>query len=56
MVARILVGAMELGLENGWRSAAYIADEIDLTDRLKVYAGLRLSSFLALGPSEIRTV
>jgi len=50
-----LVEPLNLGLENGLESAVYLADEIDLTDRLKVYAGLRLSSFLALGPSAIRT-
>ena len=50
-----LVEPLNLGLENGVETAAYLADEIDLTNRLKIYAGLRFSSFFALGPSEIRT-
>ena len=50
-----LVETLELGLENGIETAAYLADEIDLTERLKVYAGLRISTFLALGPSTVRT-
>jgi hypothetical protein len=50
-----LVKPLELGLENGVESAVYLADEMDLSDHLKVYAGLRLSTFLALGPSRIRT-
>lgn len=49
-----LVEPLNLGLENGVESAVYLADEISLTDRLKVYAGLRFSSFFALGPSETR--
>jgi len=50
-----LVEPLNLGLENGLETAAYVADELELTKRLKIYAGLRFSSFLALGPSEIRT-
>jgi len=50
-----LVEPLNLGLENGVETAVYLADEMDLTERLKVYAGLRISSFFALGPSEIRT-
>ncbi|TFH22904.1 MAG: TonB-dependent receptor, partial [Bacteroidia bacterium] len=50
-----LVEPLNLGLENGMETAVYLADEIDLTERLKVYAGLRISTFFALGPSEIRT-
>jgi hypothetical protein len=50
-----LVKPLNLGSENGVESALYLADEIALTDRLNVYAGLRFSTFLALGPSEIRT-
>jgi len=50
-----LVKPLELGLENGVESAVYLADEMDLNERLKVYAGLRISTFLALGPSRIRT-
>ncbi len=50
-----LVKPLDLGIENGMESALYLADEIELTQRLKVYAGLRISTFLALGPSEVRT-
>ncbi|MCK5068536.1 MAG: TonB-dependent receptor [Bacteroidales bacterium] len=50
-----LVEPLDLGLENGVETAAYLADEISLSTRLKVYAGLRFSTFLAMGPSEIRT-
>jgi len=46
---------MELGLENGVETALYLADELTLTDRLSIYAGLRFSSFFSLGPSEVRT-
>jgi len=50
-----LVEPMDLGTENGVEIAAYAADEITLSDRLMAYVGLRLSSFMALGPSEVRT-
>jgi hypothetical protein len=50
-----LVKPLDLGSENGAESAVYMADEIALTERLKAYAGLRFSTFLALGPSDIRT-
>jgi hypothetical protein len=50
-----LVKPLNLGLENGIESALYLADEIDLTERLKVYAGLRISTFLALGPSQVHS-
>jgi len=46
---------LDLGLENGVETALYLADELTLTDRLKLYAGLRFSSFFALGPSDVRT-
>ncbi|MCK4992596.1 MAG: TonB-dependent receptor, partial [Bacteroidales bacterium] len=46
---------MDLGLENGVETALYLADELTLTDRLSIYAGLRFSSFFALGPTEVRT-
>ena len=42
-----------LGSENGVEAALYAADELSLTDRLSAYAGLRLSSFFSLGPSEL---
>jgi len=47
--------SLDLGLENGVEAALYLADELTLTDRLKIYAGLRFSSFFALGPSDVRT-
>ena len=46
---------LDLGLENGVETALYMADELTLTDRLKVYTGLRFSSFFSLGPSDVRT-
>ena len=46
---------LDLGLENGVETALYLADEVTLTDRLKIYAGLRFSSFFALGSSDVRT-
>ncbi len=46
---------LDLGLENGVETALYLADELTLTDRLSIYAGLRFSSFFSLGPSEVRT-
>lgn len=45
----------DLGVENGVEIAAYVGDEISLSDRLSAYAGLRISSFMALGPSGVRT-
>lgn len=50
-----LVEPVNLGVENGVEIAAYAADEITISDRLTAYVGLRLSSFLALGPSEVRS-
>ncbi|MDF1576113.1 MAG: TonB-dependent receptor [Bacteroidales bacterium] len=47
--------SLDLGLENGVETALYLADELTLTERLKVYAGFRFSSFFSLGPSELRT-
>jgi hypothetical protein len=46
---------LDLGLENGVETALYLADEVTLTDRLKIYAGLRFSSFFALGSTDVRT-
>ncbi len=46
---------LDLGMENGVEVAAYLADEINLTDRLTAYTGLRLSTFISLGPSLVRT-
>jgi len=46
---------MDLGMENGVETGAYVADELTLTDRLTAYAGLRLSSFMSIGPMQVRT-
>jgi CarboxypepD_reg-like domain/TonB-dependent Receptor Plug Domain len=46
---------MDLGMENGVETAAYVGDELSLSDRLTAYVGLRLSGYLSLGPSEVRT-
>jgi len=46
---------LDLGVENGVEMAVYAGDEITVSERLTAYAGLRISSFLALGPSEQRT-
>jgi hypothetical protein len=50
-----LTEPLDLGPENGIEAVVYVADEISLTERLNVYAGLRISSFFALGPSEVLT-
>ena len=47
--------SLDLGLENGVETALYLADELTLTDRLKIYAGLRFSTFFSLGPTDVRT-
>jgi hypothetical protein len=44
---------VKLGIENGLESAVYVADELVLAERLTVYGGLRISSYLVLGPSEV---
>ena len=44
---------VDLGVERGMELAGYVADEISLSSRLTVYAGLRYSAFLNLGPGEI---
>jgi hypothetical protein len=51
--AASLTEPLNLGLENGVEAAVYVADEIALTERLNVYAGLRISTFFSLGPSEL---
>lgn len=45
---------LDLGMENGVETGAYVADELTLTDHLTAYAGLRLSSFMSFGPSQVR--
>jgi hypothetical protein len=44
---------VELGKENGVEGGAYLADEITLTPRLTLYAGLRYSLYLSLGPGQV---
>lgn len=46
---------LDLGIENGVETSAYVGNEMTLTDRLTAYVGFRLSSFLSLGPSQVRT-
>ena len=47
--------SLDLGVENGIELAIYGGDEITLTERLTTYLGLRISSYMVLGPSEVRT-
>ena len=46
---------LDLGSENGIESAMYVGDNITINDRFSAYAGLRVSAFMALGPSTVRT-
>lgn len=48
-----IVVPWSLERENAWDAALYIDDKISLTDFLSVSAGVRLSSFFAIGPSEV---
>lgn len=45
---------LDLGKENGIESAVYVGNEMTLSDRFSAYAGIRFSTFMALGPSAIR--
>jgi len=45
---------LELGIENGVETSMYVADEITLTPRLTVYAGLRFACYMSLGPGQVR--
>jgi len=45
---------LDLGRERGIETAAYAGNEIILNDRFTAYVGLRLSTFLSLGPSVVR--
>ena len=47
--------AVDLGKEKGVEFAGYIGDEISLSSRLTLYAGLRYSAFINLGPDETLT-
>ncbi|KPK87803.1 MAG: hypothetical protein AMS27_01355 [Bacteroides sp. SM23_62_1] len=44
---------LDLGNENGLETGIYVADEITLTPQLTVYAGLRLTTFMSLGPDQV---
>ena len=44
---------VDLGIERGVELAAYLADEISLSQRLTLTVGLRYSYFLNLGPSSV---
>jgi hypothetical protein len=46
---------VDLGMDRGVERAGYLSDEISLTQRFTLYLGLRYSSFLNLGPSDILT-
>jgi hypothetical protein len=46
---------LDLGIENGVETSAYVGNEMTLTDRLSAYVGFRLSTFMSLGPSQVRT-
>jgi hypothetical protein len=44
----------DLGIENGVETSIYVADEISLSPRLTVYAGVRLATYLYMGPQQVR--
>ena len=43
---------LDLGKENGVEAAGYISDVITISDRITAEAGIRISGFFSLGPSE----
>jgi len=45
---------VKLGIENGVESGIYVADKMTLTPRLTVYTGLRLATYMSLGPDQVR--
>lgn len=45
----------DLGMEHGVETAVYTGDEMKLTDRLTVYGGLRISVYMPLGPTRVRS-
>jgi hypothetical protein len=49
-----LVAARAIDAEKGVESALFLADNIDISAKFSVYAGLRYSSFSALGPRAVR--
>jgi hypothetical protein len=46
---------IDLGMENGLETAVYVSDEISLTPRLSLLAGLRYSFYTLLGPADVYT-
>lgn len=48
-----LLRTIPLGEETGIESAVFLADQISIGSRLKIYAGLRYSFFNALGPKMV---
>ncbi len=49
-----LVIPYSIDRENAWEGALYLEDKIALTDFLSVSAGLRFSSYFAIGPSAVK--
>lgn len=47
------INPVEVARQRSIESGGYIADQWDVTDRLQVDAGIRLSSFLVLGPGSV---
>jgi hypothetical protein len=45
---------VDLGSERSLEGSLFVSDNINFTDRLSVYAGLRYSAYANLGPEEIR--
>ncbi len=44
---------VKLGIDYGIESAIYLADEISLSPKLTLYAGLRFAHYLSLGPDQL---
>ncbi|TFH36152.1 MAG: TonB-dependent receptor, partial [Bacteroidia bacterium] len=50
-----LISSTDFGKEQGMEFNIFASDEFAITDRLSIYAGLRLSLFKYLGPNDIYT-
>ncbi|MEZ4828245.1 MAG: TonB-dependent receptor [Bacteroidia bacterium] len=50
-----VISATVISPENGLESAIYIGDEYEVSPRLSVYGGLRISGFSLLGPGQVYT-
>lgn len=48
-----LVKSQQVQLERALENAVYVADNIEITPKLSIYAGLRFSSFTSFGPRNI---